>query len=71
MGLVRAVTPLVKPVRLPTIPDENAVAPLTMEAAKSDPGIFGIENEGFELPPPETAGAGAAIPALPPVDGAE
>ena len=47
---MRLVTPLVKPVRLPTIPAENAVEPLTIDAAKSEPGMFGIENEGFELP---------------------
>ena len=47
---MRLVTPLVKPVRSPTIPAENAVAPLTIDAAKSEPGMFGIENEGFELP---------------------
>ena len=61
MGLVRLVTEFVNPDRSPTTPEETAVAPLMIEAAKSEPGMLGILTEGlYELP--ETGAAiGAAI----------
>lgn len=38
-----------------------------IEAAKSEPGIFGIEKDGFELLPEEAEGAGEPKPAPLPV----
>ena len=60
--MVRLVTPPVKPVRSPTTPAARPEAPLTTDAAKSDPGICGRFSEGrlFELPP--AAGAETAPP---------
>ena len=49
----------VKPVRSPIAPAAMLDAPLIIDAAKSDPGIFGRESEGL-LPPPE----GMLVPVL-------
>ena len=52
------VTALVKPVRSPIAPAAMLEAPLIIDAAKSEPGIFGRESEG--LLPPE----GIPVPVL-------
>lgn len=59
----------VKPVRSPTTPAETAVAPLMIEAAKSDPGMLGMEIDGFDPLPPETDATGLARPEDPPTAG--
>ena len=41
-----------------------------IEAAKSEPGMFGMEIEGFELPPLGTEETGLASPDEPPEAGA-
>ena len=69
IGLVRLVTAPVKPVRSPTTPAETAVAPLMIEAAKSEPGMLGMEMDGFDPPPPETEETGLASPDAPPTEG--
>jgi len=56
MGLVRLVMPLVKSDTLPMTPAAMPVMPLTIEAAKFEPGMFGRDIEGL-LPP--TPGAEA------------
>lgn len=61
MGLVRLVTELVNPVRSPTTPEETAVAPLIIEAAKSEPGMLGMLTEGLDELPETGAAIGAAI----------
>ena len=62
MGLVRLVTELVNPVRSPTTPEETAVAPLMIEAAKSEPGILGMLTDGLEELPETGAAVGILKP---------
>ena len=63
MGLVRLVTAPVNEVRLPTTPAAMPVAPFITEAAKSEPGILGMDMLG-RLPLADgtpTAGRGALV----------
>jgi len=57
-GLVTLVTRLVKSVTLPITFCEKVCTPVTMDAAKSEPGKFGTEGMETEgLDPPVEAGA--------------
>ena len=66
-GFVLLVIALVKPVMSPITPAAKVEAPLTIDAAKSEPGICGKETEGLPPAAPLPELTGAAIPPLPPI----
>ena len=68
MGFVRLVIPVVNEVKLPTTPAAIPVAPLIRFAAKSAPGILGIEDLALPEGWPVDAAGLLPVPTLPPID---
>ena len=60
--MVTLVTPLVKPVNPPRTLEEKVETLLTIDAAKVDPGMVGIEGIEMVLPPAEGMAGGIALP---------